>query len=310
MSPESQEESTRLTSFHHDADGRISNSREIQDDETIREDQSEQTPGLGKEALVERYHALLRANAIYYPVAYQFLEELGRGRQGVVFLGLRQGARGCVTRHAIKVFDPGIYKSTETYWTDMGRIASQISSLQTMRTPHLVSREVYEESDGIGYVQMELIRGISLDRLANSGILEQVESHSSSDEWSRITDIIFRLDKNHTAIQPGVVIHIMRHILRALEVLHEHGFAHADIKPANVMLDQMGNVKVIDYGRAVRLEEKLTILLGTPHYMAPELHQRSPNRAQSDLYSVGILGIELLTGRRLFTAHQEKDLME
>ena len=135
MSPEPQEESTRLTSFHDDADDRISNSGEIQDDETICEDQSEQTPGLGKEELVKRYHALLRANAIYYPVAYQFLEELGRGRQGVVFLGLRQGARGCVTRHAIKVFDPGIYKSTETYWTDMGRIASQISSLQTMRTP-------------------------------------------------------------------------------------------------------------------------------------------------------------------------------
>ena len=64
--------------------------------------------GAGSRQLAANYRAILAARAIHYPVAYRFPRELGRGRQGIVFLGLRQGARGCVTRHAIKLFDPSI----------------------------------------------------------------------------------------------------------------------------------------------------------------------------------------------------------
>ena len=268
---------------------------------TEQVDGSDSAPvyGLGKEQLVEQYEAVLHAQAIYYPVAYQFLAELGRGRQGTVFLGLRQGARGCITRHAIKVYDPGIYPSAKRYWTDMGRIASQISKLQSVHNPNLVSRESYDEVNGIGYVQMEAVDGIDLRWFLDGKHIERARSRSTDEEWARFTDVIFTERDGKLAIQPGVAIYIMRGMLRGLEILHSHGFVHCDVKPSNIMLNRNGYVKVIDYGRAVMIDEKVTFLLGTPNYMAPEMHQRIASRAESDIYSVGIVGIEMLRGERV-----------
>ncbi|MDD2237185.1 MAG: hypothetical protein PHG65_08285, partial [Kiritimatiellae bacterium] len=101
--------------------------------ETVLDGKMELSP----ELLISNYQAILQDRAIYYPVAYRLERVLGQGRQGIVFLGLRQGARGCVTHHAIKLYDPGIYANTQRYWTDMGRIALQVSRLQTVNTPYL-----------------------------------------------------------------------------------------------------------------------------------------------------------------------------
>jgi len=267
--------------------------------------------GKGTQQLAANYKAILRARAIYYPVAYRFLKELGRGRQGVVFLGLRQGARGCVTRHAIKIFDPGIYPSAKKYWTDMGRIAAQTSKLQLVKSPNLVAPEIYEESNGIGYIQMEVVDGVSLRYLLDGSHLEQVKARSTAAEWAQFTDVIFRRDGGKVCIQPGVALYIMRQALRGLETLHEMGFVHSDIKPANIMIDRLGYVKLVDYGRAVRLNEKVTLLLGTPLYMAPETHRREPSIAQSDIYSVGTVGLEMLRGQPLLdpAGKTEADLL-
>lgn len=255
--------------------------------------------GRGSRQLVANYQAIVNARAIYYPVAYRFLNELGRGRQGIVFLGLRQGARGCVTQHAIKLFDPGIYSSAKKYWTDMGRIAAQTSKLQLVRSPNLVTPEIYEESNGVGYVQMEVVNGVSLRYLLDAEHLEHVRARCTREEWARFTDVIFRVEKNKVRIQPGVALYIMRQMLRGLETLHEMGFVHSDVKPANIMIDRLGYVKLVDYGRAVVANEKVTILLGTPLYMAPETHRREPSLVQSDIYSVGLVGLEMLRGAPL-----------
>ena len=228
--------------------------------------------GAGSRQLSANYRAILAARAIHYPVAYRFPRELGRGRQGIVFLGLRQGARGCVTRHAIKLFDPGIYASAKKYWTDMGRIAAQTSKLQLVKNPSLVAPEIYEESNGIGYIQMEVVDGISLRELLDGTHLEQVRARSTEEEWRRFTDVVFRLENGKVMIQPGIALYILRQALRGLETLHEMGFIHSDIKPANIMIDRLGYVKLIDYGRAMLANEKITLLLGTPVYMAPEAH--------------------------------------
>lgn len=267
--------------------------------------------GRGSRQLAANYQAIVNARAIYYPVAYRFLKELGRGRQGIVFLGLRQGARGCVTRHAIKLFDPSIYPSAKKYWTDMGRIAAQTSKLQLVKSPILVSPEIYEESNGIGYIQMEVVDGCSLRSLLDGEHLEIVRSRSTPAEWARYTDAIFRLDGGKLRIQPGVALYIMRQILRGLETLHEMGFVHCDVKPANVMIDRLGYVKLIDLGRAVRINERVSILLGTPLYMAPEIHRREPNLVQSDIYSVGLVGLEMLRGEPLMSSPKmsESDLL-
>ena len=256
-------------------------------------------PGKGAAQLVANFQAIVQARAIYYPVAYRFLKELGRGRQGIVYLGLRQGARGSVTRHAIKVFDPSIYPNAKKYWTDMGRIAAQTSRLQTIRNPNLVSPDIYEEYNGVGYMQMELIDGVGLRYMLDGAHFERAKRNSTPQEWANFNDVIFRRSGNKVAIQPGIAVYIMRNALRGLEVLHEQGFIHCDVKPANIMLDQHGYVKVIDFGRATTINEKVSFLLGTPAYMAPELHRREPAVIQSDIYSVGFVGVEMLRGEPL-----------
>ena len=255
--------------------------------------------GKGSRQLIANYQAIVNARMIYYPVAYRFLKELGRGRQGIVFLGHRQGARGCVTRHAIKLFDPSIYTNAKKYWTDMGRIAAQTSRLQMTKSPNLVASDIYDESNGIGYVQMEMIDGVGLRYLLDGEHLEQARKVSTPEEWARFTDVIFRLDGGKIRIQPGVALYIMRQVLRGLETLHEMGFVHCDVKPANIMIDRLGYGKLVDYGRAVTINEKVTMLLGTPLYMAPEVHRREPAMLQSDIYSVGLVGLEMLSGETL-----------
>jgi serine/threonine-protein kinase len=103
----------------------------------------------------------------------------------------------------------------------------------------------------------------------------------------------------------------MRQVLRGLETLHEMGFVHSDIKPANIMIDRLGYVKLVDYGRAVMANEKVNILFGTPMYMAPETHRREASLVQSDIYSVGLVGLEMLRGEPLLVKKRmsEADLV-
>ncbi len=253
-------------------------------------------PDNGIRHLCEHYQAIVNAKAIFYPVAYRFPRELGRGRQGIVFLGLRQGARGCVARHAVKLFDPAIYPTPEKYWTDMGRIAAQTAKLQLVKNPSLVAPDIYEENNGIGYVQMEVVDGVSLRYLLDGAHLELARAQSTKEEWARFTDVIFRVDRGKVRIQPGVALYIMRQVLRGIEALHDAGFVHSDIKPANIMIDRQGYVRLIDYGRAVVINERVTILFGTPLYMAPEIHRREASMIQSDIYGVGLVGLEMLRG--------------
>lgn len=273
---------------------------------------AESVTGIGRQPLIDNYMSLIQERAIYYPVAYTFERELGRGRQGSVFVGLRQGARGCVTRHAIKVFDPGIYSNAKKYWTDMGRIASQVSTLHRLRSPNLVAMESYDEVNGIGYVQMEVINGLDLRQVLRGVYHQGVKALCTEDEWRDIHKGIFRSsEQGGLAIQPGVAIYIMRMVLKGLETLHEAGFIHSDVKPSNVMVDRFGYVKLIDYGRAARPRERSTILFGSPLYMAPEVHRRDPISERADLYSTGMVGLELMAGRPVVdpTDLQEADLL-
>jgi serine/threonine protein kinase len=249
--------------------------------------------------LVESYRSIIRDRAIRYPVPYHFVRELGHGRQGVVFLATRQGARGCLTRHAVKIHDPGIYSSADKYWTDMGRLAGQVSRLQPVQSDNLVTRETYDETHGIGYLQMAVIDGIDLQYLLEGTHLAIARSQCSDEEWKHFTTTLFRIEEGRFMLQPGVALYILRRVLLGLMVLHEAGYLHADIKPSNIMIDRMGSVKLVDFGRAVEIGERISILLGSPLYMAPETHRLEAGLAQSDLFSTGLVGIEMLGDQAL-----------
>ncbi len=262
--------------------------------------------------LINSYNRMISAKSIYYPVAYRFGPELGRGHQGIVFKAYRHGARGCMTRHAIKLFDPSIYPSCEKYWIDMGRVAAQISHLQSFDCPNLIRRDIYEEANGIGYVQMNVIEGLDVQQLMHGNHFKKVQAVCSVEEWSKFTDIIFRFEDNSVRIQPGVAVYIVRSALRGLEVLHKAGYLHSDIKPANLMVDKLGLIKLVDYGRAVQVDEQLSFLLGTPLYMAPETHMNKQSGIQSDIYSLGLVLLEMLTGKPLVdpASMTEDELLE
>ena len=198
------------------------------------------------------------------------------------------------------------------YWTDMGRIANQISKLHLLNSPHLVFRDIYEEYNGIGYSQMEVIDGVDLHDMLNPDFIKAARHNATEDEWSRLTDSVFRVDDDKIRVQPGVALYILRHALRGLEGLHSHGFLHSDVKPSNVMISRSGYVKIIDFGRATRIREKSGILFGTLAYMSPEAHRREPCDIQSDLFSVGLLALYLLIGRlpEELTKGSEKEIIE
>ncbi len=257
--------------------------------------------GMGRQQLIDNFESILRTQSIFYPVAYRFHERIGEGRQGVVYHAERQGSRGCITHHAVKIFDPSIYSTVKKYWTDMGRIAAQVSRLHSARSPNLADCDIYEETNGIGYIQMELIGGMNL-----RAFLERCEERFLNKEWhsrsaERGVRTILNLYDGRLCIQPGVAIYVMRQILAGLESLNAARYLHCDIKPLNVMIDPLGYVKLIDFGRAVMLDETSNPLVGTPLYMAPEIHERKPATIQSDLYAVGLVGLELLRGQRLIS---------
>lgn len=246
--------------------------------------------------LLENYRALVRARSISYPVVYRFVKELGHGRQGIVFLATRHGSRGCLTEHAIKLFDPGIYSSASKYWTDMGRIAQQISRLQPLNNANLVPGNFYEECNGIGYMHMQTIDGVDLQFLMDRKHLSIVRERSTSKEWDHFLKLLFNLEDGRIRLRTGLVVYILRNILRGLAALHENGFVHGDIKPTNIMINSQGAVKLVDFGRAVRIGEPVNILLGSPLYMAPENHRREPSVVPSDIFSTGLVGLEMLNG--------------
>lgn len=252
--------------------------------------------------LIESYHRIISARTLNHPVLFHFIRELGRGRQGIVFLAVRQGGRGCFTRHAVKLHDPGIYSSAEKYWSDMKRIASQISILQPIQSDNLVPRETYDEQDGIGFIQMGAIDGIDLQFLLEGTHIGIARSQSTDEEWTHFTQVLFRFEQDRFMLQPGAAFFILSKILVGMIVMHEAGFLHADIKPSNIMLDRMGSVKLVDFGRAVRIGEEISILLGSPLYMAPETHRFESGFPAADLFGAGLVAIEMLTGKPIADA--------
>ncbi len=190
--------------------------------------------------------------------------ELASGGMGVVFRA-QEVALGRIV--AVKVLRPEL--ATAERVERFGREAKLLASL---RHPNVVPIYHAGERDGLPYYTMPLFEGATLETRAVAGPLPVAE-----------------------------VVGIGRDILAALAVVHKRGIIHRDVKPANIFLVD-GGALLGDFGIA-RLEnapDKLTstgALLGTPAYMAPEQVVGAPATVRSDLYSLGAILYEALTGR-------------
>jgi len=249
------------------------------------------------DTLIRQYHALMCSAVFNSGVDYELEAPIGKGRQGVVYRAQRKGERRCVTEHAIKLYNPGNYQDSNAYWQDMSHIAAQVADMHRNRCPNLVDTDFYTEIDGVGMVQMELIDGINLGQLLS----HYYRLRQQTGQKPLGLKNLFNQFEGRFCVQPGVVAYIMRQILAGLENLHSASYLHCDIKPSNIMVDCHGYIRLIDFGRATRFSEGWKRALATPAYASPEYHSNGHISIQSDLYSVGLVGLELLRGQSLIS---------
>lgn len=156
------------------------------------------------------------------------------------------------------------------------RFKNESKAIAMLSHPNIV--KVYDVSFGdmIQYIVMEYIDGITLkEYIESQGIIEWKDA-----------------------------IHLTTQVLKALQHAHESGIVHRDIKPQNIMLLQDGTIKVTDFGIA-RFSDKATRTMtdqaiGSVHYIAPEQARGSVTDGKTDIYSVGVMLYEMLTGRLPF----------
>ncbi len=202
----------------------------------------------------------------------RLLAELGRGAHTIVYRAERNGRA-----YAVKVVQTGVDKDDATAF------AREAALLASLRHPGLV--EIYEvsQTEGRPYLIMELVEGRLLSRL----IQEQ------------------RLDDTRVAA-------IGAQLADTLGVTHAAGLVHRDVKPDNVMVEPDGRVRLIDFGLATKVNTRIDDeAVGTFLYSAPEqtgvLHRPVDGRA--DLYALGVVLFECLTGEVPFTARNTGELI-
>jgi predicted Ser/Thr protein kinase len=205
---------------------------------------------------------------------YEILEELGRGGMGVVY----KAQDPVIGRFlALKT----VYKtgevSTQSYEDFQGRFIREAQAAGRLSHPAIVTIHDVgtDETQGISFIAMEYVPGKNLQQM---------------------------LDAGH-AFPCGKAVRIVSTVARALDYAHKNGIVHRDIKPANIILSPDGQVKVTDFGIAHMATSAFTRtgqVLGTPHYMAPEQVMGGAVEARCDIFSLGVVAYQLLTGERPF----------
>ena len=207
---------------------------------------------------------------------YSIIEALGAGGMGFVFRARDERLERTV---AIKILAPGLLRGEDA----RRRFHKEALALAKLSNVHIAAVYDVGEQDGVDYIVMECVPGESLATKLRSGPLTVKEA----------TQITFQ-------------------IAEALEEAHEQGVIHRDLKPANVMITPKGQVKVLDFGLAKLRETKVTDatlsimetqgILGTPLYMSPEQAHGRTVDTRTDLWSLGVVYYEMLTGCTPFHA--------
>ncbi|MDX2051537.1 MAG: serine/threonine-protein kinase [Polyangiaceae bacterium] len=209
---------------------------------------------------------------------------LGEGGMGVVYEGEQQMG-STVRKVAIKTLHLHLSKDPSI----MARFHRECGTVAQLEHPNTIKfYDFGTTDDGALYIAMEFVDGHAL-----SAVIEK-----------------------EGALRPDRVIKIMRQVCGALDEAHQQGIIHRDLKPENVVLTNRAGetdfVKVLDFGIAGRTEsadaakeQKLTqqgMVLGTPPYMSPEQFTGKALDARSDIYSLGVMTYEMITGRLPFDA--------
>jgi serine/threonine-protein kinase len=123
-----------------------------------------------------------------------------------------------------------------------------------------------------------------------------------------------RIIHEEGALSESVVTHVGIKLASALEAAHSRRILHRDIKPQNVLLDRSGEPKLTDFGLARQLDDpRITspgLFLGTPHYVSPEQAAAAPLDERADLYALGVVLFEMVTGQKLFEGETVGEVLD
>jgi serine/threonine-protein kinase len=200
---------------------------------------------------------------------------------GVVYLGKDPTIQRLV---AIKTMRLDEIDDADKLQEVKARFFREAESTGRLSHPNIVTIYDAGEEHDLGYIAMELLEGTTLKYYARKPNL-------------------MPLDR---------MLPILATVAEALEYAHQQGIVHRDIKPANIMLTKDQTVKVMDFGIAKMASSSKTetnIVLGTPTYMSPEQIAGKKVDGRSDIFSLGVVLFELLTGRPPFTADNVSALL-
>jgi serine/threonine protein kinase len=199
---------------------------------------------------------------------YQIVEELGRGGMAIVYKAWQPSLERFV---ALKVL-PAYFQHDPEF---LARFHREAKSAARLSHPNIV--HVYDsgESNGVHYIAMEYVDGGSLQERLAAGPISLRETQA-----------------------------ILTQIADALDYAHDRGLVHRDIKPANILFTADGQPKVTDFGIARATDgthlTRTGVLIGTPEYMAPEQAEGQAVDHRTDLYALGVVLYQMLTGRAPF----------
>ncbi len=202
---------------------------------------------------------------------YRIDKELGRGGMAVVYKGVEMALERTV---ALKVVPPDHANAGQA----AERFRREAKLAASLDHPNIIPVYRVGQAGPLHYMAMKFVEGRAVD-----AVIEQ-----------------------QGALPLTVVVAILRAAAAGLAFAHERKIIHRDIKPANILIDKDGRVMVSDFGIARALEEvSMTasgMMIGTPYYMSPEQCGGQKVSPQSDQYSLGIMGFQMLTGEVPFLA--------
>jgi len=210
------------------------------------------------------------STGILFAGRYQIIEELGRGGMGRVYKAFDTKIQ---ERIAVKIIRPEIAGDEKTIarFRNELKLARQITHRNVCRTHDL------GDSGGTHYITMEYVAGENLQK-------------------------IMRMTR---PLSIGRAVDYARQIAEGLSEAHRLGVVHRDLKPQNIIIDEAGTAKIMDFGIARTVDAagqtQEGMMIGTPEYMAPEQAEGKPADPRADIYALGIILYEMVAGQRPFS---------